>query len=229
MKGFQKDTGSNILFLGFNDGSISETSKKPREGFEEVVRIDRTTKEPYSIYIQRYRSVEAYVTNIEWYDRNYNERRYMGWKIHLKTDKGDEAVLDMPFESMVCKRFMKLAENIDFTKPVEFRAWKDGKNTAFMVAQDGQSVPQFYSKDHNMKSEENPDGCPPPVQSAITQKWDWTAQTEYLFTKMQTVVIPRVKAAAADLQLGTSGGSGFGEREESAAEGPPLDDSDIPF
>ena len=49
--------------------------------------------------------------------------------------------LSISLNSQIASRFMKTAENIDWSKPVEFRAWHDKQTdppkTAFFIGQDG--------------------------------------------------------------------------------------------
>lgn len=189
MKGLQEKNDDGI-FLVIKHGGIVQESKNPREGFVpiEVVNVrsgDSTTK-----YIKRYKGVEALVKKIEWYDREFEETRFMGWKLVLDAN-GVACTLDLPFESRVGTRFMKLAENIDFTQPVEFSAWRgpDDK-TAFSVKQNDQNVPQKYTR-------EDPGDCPPPVQG-FNKKWNYDAQKEFLHKRMLEVVIPKVQAANAN-------------------------------
>jgi hypothetical protein len=185
MKGLQESTNDGI-FLVIKHGGIVQESKNPREGFTpiEVVNVrsgDKTVK-----YIKRYKGVEALIKKIDWYDREFEDTRFMGWKLLLDAD-GTACTLDLPFESRVGSRFMKLAENIDYSQPVEFSAWKgtDDK-TAFAVKQNGENVPQKYTR-------ENPGDCPPPVQG-FNKKWNFDAQKEFLHERMMQVVIPAVQA-----------------------------------
>lgn len=189
MKGLQKKTDSGVIFLAVKHNSLVRESKGPREGFEEIEVENPRTKEKVKKYIERFSAVEGMVTKIEWYDTEQKyENRYQGWKIHIDAN-AEQVVLDLPFASIPASRFMKLAENIDWSKPVEFRAWKDVKRdaTAFWVGQNNDSVPQKYTAD-------NPGDCPPPIQNA-RGKWNYDAQMDFLFNRMKDVVIPAVQEA----------------------------------
>lgn len=191
MKGLQEKTDSGVIFLAVKHNSLVQESKGPREGFERIEVENPRTKEKVEKYIKRYSAVEGMVTKIEWYDTEQKyENRYQGWKIHMDA-KEVPVVLDLPFSSIPASRFMKLAENIDWAKPVEFRAWKDlgGNKTAFWVGQGNDSVPQKYTRD-------NPGDCPPPVQN-FKGDWKYDAQVEFLFKRMKEVVIPAVEKANA--------------------------------
>jgi hypothetical protein len=190
-KGLQKKSDSGVIFLAVKHNSLVRESKGPKEGFEEIEVENPRTKEKVKKYIERFSAVEGVVSKIEWYDTEQKyENRYQGWKIHIDANE-DQVVLDLPFSSIPASRFMKLAENINWSKPVEFRAWKDAKRdaTAFWVGQNNESVPQKYTAD-------NPGDCPPPIQNA-RGKWNYDAQMDFLFNRMKDVVIPAVQAANA--------------------------------
>lgn len=191
MKGLQKKSDSGVIFLAVKHNSLVRESKGPKEGFEEIEVENPRTHEKIKKYVERFSAVEGMVTKLEWYDTEQKyENRYQGWKIHIETPN-DQVVLDLPFSSIPASRFMKLAENIDWSKPVEFRAWKDVKRdaTAFWVGQNNDSVPQKYTRD-------DPGDCPAPVQNA-RGKWNYDAQMDFLFNRMKEVVIPAVQAANA--------------------------------
>lgn len=188
MKGFQQKTESTGKFFVVKHNCICEESSKERAGFGPVEVMNPQTKEISIKFIRPYDFLEAMVTKIEWRDTGDKyDQRYMSWKIHLNAD-GESGTLEIPFNSRIGDRFMKMAENIDFAKPVEFRAWRDAEDkTAFIIKQDGQSVPQLYTK-------ADPGKCPPPVQT-FGGKWNFDGQSQFLHRQMLEVVIPRVEAA----------------------------------
>lgn len=185
MKGLQEKNDDGI-FLQVKHGCICQESRTPREGFVPIEVTNVRTGDKVTKYIKRYKGVEALVRRIEWYDREHDGTRFMGWKLVLDAN-GTACTLDLPFESRVGSRFMKLAENIDFTQPIEFSAWKgpDDK-TAFSVKQNNENVPQKYTRDE-------PGDCPAPVQG-FNKKWNFDKQKEFLHARMVHVVIPRVQA-----------------------------------
>lgn len=191
MKGFQERTENTGKFFVVKHNTICQESSKEREGYDPIEVMNPQTKEVTIKFIKRYDALEAMVTKIEFRDtKDQYEQRYISWKIHLDAG-GEKGVLEIPFNSRIGDRFMKLAENLDFAKPVEFRAWRDKQDkTAFLVRQDGHSVPQKYTKD-------NPGECPPPVQK-FGGKWNFDDQTEFLYNQMVNVVIPRVEAVAGN-------------------------------
>ena len=231
MKGLVEKAETNAVFLVIKHFSLCEESKTEKPGFVPIKVTNPRTGDQSTKYIKRYNGVEAFVRRLEWRDVSYDDQRYMSWKLHLDA-AGVPCVLEIPFDSTVSSRFMKLAENIDFTKPVEFTAWKSADDkTAFAVKQDGQNVPQKYTR-------EDPGDCPPPVQNR-TGKWNFDAQTDYLYDRMINVVIPKVDAAAAirgEMSTGSNGnGNGDHEHDQSTGE-PEFDrtqpeflDDEIPF
>lgn len=195
--GLQEKSGGSGIFLVVKHDCICQESKVEKPGFEPREVRNPQTDETSIKFIKPYGSVAAMITKIEWRDTGEQyDQRYTSWRIHL--DMGDEgkAVMELPYQSRASSRFMKLAENIDFSRPVELRAWYDakGKSTAFFVGQweneDDEksiSVPQKYTRD-------NPGACPEPVQR-LGGKWSFDDQTEFLHSRMMTVVIPAVDAA----------------------------------
>jgi hypothetical protein len=188
MKGLQEQTDTGTIFLNVKHHSICTESKTEKPGYKLIEVENPRTKQKITKFIKQFKSVEALICKIEWYEREHEGTTYRGWKLSLDAN-GVPAALDLPFNSRAGNRFMKLAENLDFTQPVEFSAWYDAKGdaTAFNVKQNGESVRQLYTRD-------NPGECPPPTQNKLG-KWNFDAQEEFLLDRMETVVIPRVEAA----------------------------------
>jgi hypothetical protein len=227
MRGLQEQTQAGTIFLKIKHSSICEESKQELPGFEPVEVTNPRTGENLTKFVKRYKGVEALVCKVEWYEREYEGTPFMGWNLHLDA-AGVPCVLDLPLKSRVTSRFMKLAENIDFTRPVEFSAWHDKKSdsTAFNVRQDGESVPQKYTR-------EDPGDCPPPVQSKVTKKWNFEEQTEYLVGVMNDVIIPAVEAAGNDMPDGSAvaavAAHPNGAHARPALPQGDLEDDEIPF
>jgi hypothetical protein len=192
MKGFQEDTGQSALYLSVKHHGIVEESKREREGFQPISIFVQRTGETITKFIKRYKSVEGFIKKIDYRESEYEGVKFNSWKIHIVDDQGKLGILDLLLNSNPGTRFMKLAENLDFTKPVEFSAWHDTKDdkTAFVVKQNGHSVSQKYTR-------ENPNGCPEPVQRGRQGKWDFTDQEDFLYDRMVNAVIPAVERAEA--------------------------------
>jgi hypothetical protein len=82
---------------------------------------------------------------------------------------------------------------------------------------------------------ENPGDCPPPVQSKVTKKWNFEAQTEYLMTVMNEVVIPAVAEAGNEMPTGetfaaaASHSSNGSHARPALQQNDDIDDDEIPF
>jgi hypothetical protein len=192
MKGLQEQTDAGTIYLAIKHHSIVHESKTEQAGHKPIVVENPRSKEKITKYIKQYKGVEALICKIEWYNREHDGTTYKGWKLFLDA-AGTPCVLDLPFNSRAGNRFMKLAENIDFTQPVEFSAWYDSKGdaTAFNVKQNGQSVSQRYTRDE-------PGDCPAPTKNRLG-KWNWDAQEEFLLERMEQCVIPAVLDAGNEM------------------------------
>lgn len=179
----------NKVFLKIKHGGIVQESKTEREGYKKVE--GEFDGKPYKKWIRLYKAVAGYINKVEKYDRESNGRKFRGWNIFIDAD-GTDCVLDIPFDSRVNSRWMKIAESIDYSKPVRFSAWHDAKtdSMAFNAQQDGVSVPQKYTR-------ENPGNMPEPTQRA-SGKWDYGAQEDFLTDRIIKFVIPAVELAAAN-------------------------------
>lgn len=180
----------NGIWLKIKHGHICQESKTEKEGYKKVEGFlqDGT---PWKKWIRPYKAVSGYVDKIEPYDREHNGRKFRGWDIVIN-DGDSEFHLDIPFDSRVNSRWMKVAEMIDYSKPVRFSAWHDTKSdsTAFNVQQDGVSVPQKYTR-------EDPGDMPEPIQRS-SGKWDYGAQEDFLVERLKKFVIPNVELIAAN-------------------------------
>ena len=223
-------TESTGKFLVIKHGSICLESKEPKEGYTEITVYNPQTDRDQQKWIKPYKAVDGMITRIEWYDRTTDGNRYMGVKIHMR-DGGEYFSLDLPYNKREFDSFSKLVENIDFTKPVEFSAWKDRAtgHTAFCVRQDGETVKWKYTKD-------NMGECPPAKQSKLG-KWNFDDQREWLVERIVNVVIPAVDALnefdepMPDYTSGPPKAKAATAFYENEPPMPPMDsnDSNIPF
>lgn len=177
------------LFLAVKHGALCLESKEPKEGYELVEGEVNGT--PYSKYIKKYAGVTGRITKVEWYEREGDYGTFRGFKLTIK-DGGEHYYLDLPFEKRPCDYFTKVAENIDYSKPVEVVAWPDRKHekvTAFAIKQDDKFVQWKYTKDDMGE-------CPPAIQKK-TGKWSFDDQREWLLERVLQVVVPQVDALNA--------------------------------
>lgn len=223
-KGLVEQTENNTVYLLVKHHSLVQESKTERPGFKPVEVSNPKTKETIVKFIKYYRCVEGYICKIEFYDTEEQyDTRFMGWKIHMDAD-GVPVVLDLPLNSRASNRFMKVAENLDFSEPVEFRAWHDRESdgVAFYIGQGGQAVPQKYTKD-------NPGNCPPPVQSRVTKEWNFDVQKEFLCQRMLDAVIPEVEQMGNQMPSGEAVRAATVGGHSVVVADDETDDDEIPF
>lgn len=200
MRGYVQKQESTGLRFSVKYYCICEVAEKPRDGFQEITVPNPSTGKDVSKYIKPYDTVDALITKIEFRDtKDQYPVRYMSWRIFLRNAENQPAVLELPFKSNASERFMKCAENIDYTRPVEFRAWKDGSGdkdkTAFYIGQRVNEADEKSVKVEQKYKQGAMGDCPGWVEEL--DGWSSAAQKKFLHGRMIDVVIPRVEAANA--------------------------------
>ncbi|HNC58899.1 MAG TPA: hypothetical protein PLP33_25970 [Leptospiraceae bacterium] len=194
----ENNNNASTKYLKIADFSICEKYSTEQPGWAVLKTKDSTGKE-YTSWIKRYRGVEGIITGIEFVTRilpGTNGTKVSSWKITL-SDNGEKYSLDIPSTSPAASRFVKLAENIDPTQPVEISAWKDTSEAkpklAFMVKQNGANIPQKYTvKDNVLVDYANSDWADAPkLKIRANGQKDWSAIEDFLFERMTNVVTPR--------------------------------------
>lgn len=243
-KGAVEHAAANARYLYIKYGCLCEVSKTAVEGWTHPVH-QKTQEIIRDKWVKVYKSVEAWVNKLEWYDRTHGDEVYQGWKMHMSAGEVNY-ILDLPLNSEATKKFMMSARNMDFDMPLEIAAWtsrEDGK-LAVWLKQNDQSILQYYKKG-DMKE------CPEPVQRPVIGgklKWDWEATDAFLWNEMQNTIAPHIEKLAADRgytaaapQHAEQGSfpSHSGSTPAGATEAPPhpqgcrcsncLPDDDIPF
>lgn len=193
-KGAVEHTAANAKFVFIKYGCLCETSKTPIEGWTNPVN-QKTQQVIPDKWVKVYKSLEAWVNKLEWYERHHGDEDYLGWKMHMSAGSTNY-ILDLPLNSEATKKFMLSARNMDFEFPLEISAWtdRDTGKLAVWLKQDGQSVFQYYKKG-DMKN------CPEPVQvEAIggKKKWDWVRTDTFLWQEMQDVIAPLIERIAKE-------------------------------
>lgn len=181
--------GGNILHV--KRGAICLESSVELEGYQYTSgEVDGT---PYEKWILKNGSVDGMVTGVFWYDTaeegdGSEKQRFQGLKVEI-VDGDETYLLDLPYGKGPYDNFTKFAENIDFSKPVEFIAYPDKErptSTVLNAKQDGQIIRQKYTKD-------NLGDCPPAVQNKLTKKWNFDDQREWLLNNLLENVVPKIK------------------------------------
>ncbi len=184
------DKRQSATWLQIVDGSICQKTNHEVEGWEEKKTVNPKTGKEVISWIKKYEAIEdAYITGIRWYETPVEDTTLLGWNVTFNAD-GQTLVLKLPLNQNPTKRFMKLADNIDFSQPVTVKAWKSHnkeKNrdeVAFNVLQNGNTIPQKWNREN----------LPEAKQNAITKKWNFEDQDTFLVENMNNNIIPRLAA-----------------------------------
>ncbi len=123
-------------------------------------------------------------------------KRYFGFKLHM-VDGGDTFVIDMPYNSQILRRFLRLSRNIDWNFPFAITIFKGKKkegggfeDTGIWFEQASETIKAYYTR-------ENPHGMPPARQDPDTHEWDFREQHRWLVDRLKSETIPDIEAAAA--------------------------------
>lgn len=221
----EQNSNTGTRYLEIKDFSICEKSRQEREGWE-YLETESSDGTKYDNWIKRYKSVDGLITGIEYTTRTLpgTTTNLSSWKILLK-DGAERYSFNIPSTSQAASRFVKLAENLDPTQPVEISAWKDNSDAkpklAFMVKQNGVNIPQKYKiaevevegrKVSALVDYSNPDPeNAPKIKVRRNGDKDYSEVEDFLFERMDTVVRPRFSLVEEDTSTSTD------------------DDSSIPF
>jgi hypothetical protein len=137
----------------------------------------------------------------------------------------------MPYQSQVLRRFLRIARNVDWSKPLSLTVFKgkdsDGKDeTGIWFQQNGATVKAFYSR-------ESPHGMPAATQDPDTHEWDFKPQHRWLIQRLQDEIMPEIERAAAHAAppIEPAHGDEAPPAPDSAPDWgePPITDDDVPF
>lgn len=170
--------------------SIVQERPDAAEGYFPDDRVNPHSNETTTKYVRKVPALEGFVDKIEWRITEGEGYRIESLDVRLK-DGEWEGVLQLGSKSFAFN-FLKLAENIDFSCPVEFSVW-EGKDkekkpqAAFVVRQKGIPIKWKYTRDHMGE-------CPDGTQNA-RGKWDFSAQEGWLLNLLEKRIKPIVQAA----------------------------------
>ena len=229
--GLTKQTKSNIVFLEVKYYGLWCALKKHVDGCDIEEPTNPATGQKVLKYGYKYRSVTGRATKLIWYDtENKFDKRYFGFKLTI-LDAGDMFVLDMPYQSQVLRRFLRLAKNIDWDQPFTLTVFKGKKkegsgseDTGIWFEQNGETVKAYYSKD-------NPHDMPIATQDALTHDWDFKPQQRWLAEKLKNETAKDIEAAAARFAPPIEPHSDAAEPEPQPEPftGEMIDEDDCPF
>ena len=193
-----KRSETNAVYLEVKHYCLWRQIKKAVPGCEEIEVNNPSTGEKVKKIGFAYDSVSGIVTKLDKYDtgRQYSTR-YFGFNLHLVDSDGGAFVLKMPYASQVLRRFLRLARNIDFKKPLSLTVFKGRKKegatgaeeTGLWFQQNGQTVKPYYTK-------EQPHGMPDAKHDQFSGEWDFKEQHQWLVARLQAETMADIAAAA---------------------------------
>ncbi len=188
--------GSNGIHYSIKYGCLCRVSKEEQTGAGWIKKL--LPQEDGSTMVRWYRpaKLEGWITKIEWYDREHNGKPYRGYKMTL-TAKGQNFIIDWPWNSRATNRLLMTALAIDYSKPLFVNAFT-GREGDLVVTfkQLGEKVPQYFTKG-------DMGDCPPPTEYVELgkKKWDWKETNIYLWNMMNERIIPHVTKTALERGL----------------------------
>lgn len=229
-----KQSESNIIYLQVKHFSLWRELKKQVNGCEEIDVTNPKTGAVIKKYGYRFRTLTGRAVKLFKYDTEQKySTRYFGFKLQIR-DGVDQYVLDMPYNSQILRRFLRVARNIDWAQPFSLTVFKGKKNernieeTGIWFEQRGETVKAYYTR-------ENPHGMPPANQDPDTHEWDFKAQHRWLIEKLKTETMADIEAIAASLAPPVEPDHGDAAEPEPHEESGAMvgaveiDDDDVPF
>lgn len=222
--GLQRQTDSNAVFLAVKHFALWQEIKQPREGSVSEQVTNPETKEVLTKHGFKYKSVEGRAIKLEQYRRDHGRKVYVGYKLHLQ-DGADLFVLDMPYQSTFLRKFLKIAPNVNWEKPLSITVFKgkdkDGEpETAIWFQQGGETIKHYFTR-------ETPRGMPEATQDPVTKEWDFKPQQRWLVDRMMNDTVPSIAAAAAKFAPPVPHADAHEEPDPSEGEDQASDD-DLP-
>jgi hypothetical protein len=223
-----KRSENNIVYLQVKQFCLWRELKKAQPGCETMEVKNPKTSDIITKYGYRFDSVTGRAVKLVKYDTQNNySTRYFGFKLHL-VDGSEIYVLDMPYQSQILRRFLRVAHNCDWEFPVTITIFKgkkkdkEGEELGVWFQQMGETIKPYYTR-------ENPRGMPEAIYDNDLAQWDFKSQHRWLVEQLKTVTIPAIDAAAARAIVPDSQSD---EPEPDNSVIPPhgeITDDDVPF
>lgn len=195
--GLTKQSDSNKVFLTVKDFSLWRELKKHVDGCESIEVTNPKTKEVLIKHGYKFRTLEGRAVKLEKYDtKDKYPTRFFGFKLHVQ-DGAEIFVLEMPYQSQILRRFLRVAPNVLWLEPLSISVFKgkgkEGKDeTGIWFQQAGETVKSYYTR-------ETPHGMPPAKYYDQTQEWDFRDQHTWLVARLIEDTMPAIEEAAARL------------------------------
>lgn len=218
---FKKSQNAGIPYLHIFDYSICQKSKVELPGWEGPIETAHPqTGATVHTWVMRYDSIAAYIIDTNRFKKEFTKEqgggRASGMDVTLLAGTM-RAVLKLKMQSNgpdpMFKKFLQVAPNLDFEKPVLFSAFRGREgNLAVSIRQGDDPDPQKWIRvepywtrelDANGKPDlttpmKGADGSivPEPVHDEFADRWDYTAQNSFLLKYYFEKIEPKVKAIA---------------------------------
>ncbi len=189
-----KRSESNTVFLQAKHYCLWQEIKSQVDGCESVQVKNPKTDAVSTKYGYKFNTVYGLVTALVKYDTEKKyPTRFFGFKLHLR-DGDDSYVLDMPYQSQLLRRFLRIAPNVNWNNPLSITIFKGKKENGteelgVWFQQQGETVRVYFTR-------ENPRGMPAATQDPDTHEWDFRAQHRWLVERLKTETIPDIDEAA---------------------------------
>jgi len=169
-------------FLTFAEGKLREKIA-PGDADEVTVRAENPgavlrsgttpTGEPYAKWELVYPGIRAFITSIDLQKGNYGKQAL----INLKDENDEEFVLALGATSRIGSTFMQMIPNLDLTKEITIKAYKDFKSKDGKDIVGGLSFTQgdkkIVSAFYNAETKEQLLGMPKPEIDKRTKEIDY--------------------------------------------------------
>jgi hypothetical protein len=223
-----KRSASRAVYLEVKHYSLWQALKKPVEGCEEIEVTNPKTKAVLTKYGFMFNTVTGHATKLLKYDTEKKyATRYFGFKLHL-VEGADTYVLDMPYNSQMLRRFLKIAPNVLWSAPLSITIFKGkkkdgGEDLGVWFQQHGETVRPYFTREH-------PNGMPEAAYDKDLQQWDFRTQHRWLVAILQEHTIPEIEHEAQTAPQ-TNGETAETREPETVDETTPyeISDEDVPF
>lgn len=230
--GLTRRSESNRIYLQVKHSCIWQEFKKATKDTEQVEVTNPSNGQVITKHGIRYENVTGHVIKIETYKRDYQGKKFVGFKVHFQ-EGGQVFVVDMPYQSQVLRRFLRVLPSITWNLPLSLSIFqgkgRDGSpELGVWFRQGGVTIKPYYTR-------EEKHGMPEARQDPVTKDWDFREQHLWLVQQLLNVHMPAIEVAANltrppvepnELQDAEQG-------EEMGGEVPPhsdyITDDDVPF
>lgn len=202
------DKPKRMYFKVFDD-SICLKSSTEIEGWDGPIETTNPkTKQPVNTWVKRFDPLICRIIDCNRFQRKFDDgSKISGFEFLLQAGNM-QAVLTLTWCEPVLKRLLKVARNIDWTKPVRMSVFlgtkqSGAKGTAVSIKQGAGVDHENWPKVEEFWNREKADAghMPQPVHNEFDDKWNYDNQNAFLGKDFMENVYPRIKEIAASLGI----------------------------